>query len=348
MPRFVTTDEPKLRQVLINLIGNAAKFTSAGGIVVRADAAPSGEGQVRLAIEVEDTGPGIHDEELPRLFQQFEQARAGVQVGSGTGLGLAISRGFARLMGGDITVRSTPGAGSVFTVSLPVSVSSGEGWESRSPKPRVRSLPAGLAAPRVLVADDVPENRVILADMLRRIGISVRLASNGREAVDQFAEWHPDLVLMDLRMPVLDGYEAIREMRGAETGRRTPVVVVSASTFEQNREHAEAAGADDFIGKPFREAELFQKVGRLLGIAWVTEDEAPSPERPESPVGEIPGPLREALREAVVRADTDRFGQLLEELARTDPGTASTLRRLGEEFENERLLELLGPEEEAP
>ena len=344
VPRFVAADEPKVRQILINLIGNAAKFTAGGSVTVRVGAAPAGEGSVRLGIDVADTGPGIPSEELPRLFQQFEQTRTGVEAGSGTGLGLAISRGFARLMGGDITVESEPGRGSVFRVELLLALSSGADVERRTSAPRVAGLPPGHPRPRILVADDLPDNRTILAEMLGRVGCEVELAADGRQAVDVFAAWRPDLVLMDLRMPVLDGYQAIRAIRATEAGAAAPIVVVSASTFDENRAHARAVGADDFIGKPFRESELFEKVGRLLGIAWVyaVEAAADSPEAAGPPVlGEIPAELRSALRAAVEKADLDRFERLAAELARTDPGSAAVLRRLAEGFQNERLLELL-------
>ncbi|MBK8594724.1 MAG: CHASE domain-containing protein [Holophagales bacterium] len=343
VPRAVVADEARIGQILINLIGNALKFTREGSVHVRVRSETERDGTVLLGMEVEDTGPGIHEDDLPRLFQQFEQTRSGVQAGSGTGLGLAISRGLARLMGGDLTVRSTPSVGSVFTAEIRVTPSGARLPLESARTPGVRSLPPGLVPPRILVADDLADNRTILEDMLGRVGFQVQAAANGREALDLFSSWQPDLVLMDLRMPVLDGFDAIRSMHENGKGAHTPVIVVSASVFEESRQHASEVHADDFMGKPVREAELFQKVGRLLGIDYVYDEEpgAGPPVSGAFPAGRIPEALRLAMHEAVVNADQEQLGQLVVELAGTDAAAAAKLKDLAEAFEYDRILRLL-------
>lgn len=343
VPRHVVADEQKVRQVLINLLGNAARLTAKGRVDVRVRAEPAGPGRVLLALEVEDTGPGIAKDDLPRLFRHFEQTRAGEKAAGGTGLGLAISLGFVRLMGGDIAVRSEPGVGTVFTVTLPVEVVEAAAEDGAAGELRVRGLPEGASAPLVLVVDDVEDNRRILADMLRRVGLEVETAVDGEDALDRFARRRPDLVLMDLQMPRLDGCGAIRAIRRAPQGATLPVIAVSASSFEEDRREARAAGADEFISKPFRESELFRKAGRLLGIAWACEKrvEAPPPSRAFVRVA-LPASLRESLVAAITSADPDRIEALLDELGGKDPEAAAALRELAESYEYERLLALLG------
>ncbi len=275
LPRAVITDEKRLRQILINLLGNAVKFTQAGGVTVRMTTGPDTGNRIRLVVEVSDTGPGIAEEELPRLFTRFEQARAGQAALSGTGLGLAISRGLAQLMGGEITVRSAVGAGSVFRVALPVGI-----IERSAPGPqklsrRIRSLAPDETRRKALVVDDIPDNREILALMLTRVGFEIRSANDGEQGVALAAEWNPDIILMDIRMPGMDGFEATRRIRALEKGRRVPILAISASAFEEDRTQALDAGVDDFVSKPFRANELLLKIGLLLGVRYVYEGDAP-------------------------------------------------------------------------
>ncbi len=344
LPRYVVTDEVKLRQILINLIGNAVKFTTAGSVTVRAWSRPASSGETRLLIGVEDTGPGIPPEDLPLLFHRFEQTRSGQAARTGTGLGLAISQGFAGLMGGEITVRSRVGSGSIFNVDVAVGPSAeapappkgnGHPVERSSPDPALR---------RILVADDLAENREVLCGMLSRAGFEVRTADDGREAIDLFSAWRPNLVLMDVWMPGVDGLEAIRAIRGTPEGRHVPIVAVTASTFQEDRKRVEEAGGDAFLAKPFREADLLDTVGTLLERRFVSSSDgeealASTPGAPS--LGGVPGPLRGELRAAVVRADLDRVLELAGLLEREAPAAAIRVRELAGLFEYGRLLELL-------
>ncbi|MBK8594719.1 MAG: response regulator [Holophagales bacterium] len=344
LPRLVVTDERKLRQILMNLTGNAVKFTSKGGVEVRVRTEPAeGEG-LRLLVDVEDTGPGISAEELPLLFQRFEQTRTGREARTGTGLGLAISQAFARLMGGEITVSSRLGEGSVFRLRLPISAARTVVPSVPVDARRVTGLPEDERRRRILVADDVEENREILRQMLGRVGFEVQTAADGAEAVRLFSEWHPDLVLMDLKMPAIDGLEATRAIRSGEAEGRVPIVAVTASAFDDDRREVEQAGGDAFVSKPLREAELFQTVGRLLGLRYLYEAETPAPGADPVEARSIPSPLRDAFRSAIVSADLDRVLGLADKLAQSDPAAAATVRDLAERFEYDRLLAFVGEE----
>ena len=344
LPPRVVADESKLRQILINLIGNAVKFTARGGITVRVGGRPSAGDRTVLQVDVEDTGSGIPDEEIPHLFQRFEQTRTGREARTGTGLGLAISRGLARLMGGDITVASRPGAGTVFRVEVLVGRGAAAPALAGGPRANGLRLAPEAGRPKVLVADDVAENREILVGMLTRAGFEVSTASDGREAVGTFAAWRPDLVLMDLRMPGLGGLDAIRTIRKSPEGRSVPIVAVTASTFDEDRIQVEEAGGSGFVAKPFREAELLQTVGNLLGSVFAAEGAA-APSSPGAlagpPLQGIPEPLRAAILAATARADLDRVLALADELARTDPLAGRVLAGLAERYEYDRIHELL-------
>jgi signal transduction histidine kinase len=209
LPDAVLGDEDKLRQILINLLGNAIKFTDEGGVTLRATWS---EG--RATVEVEDTGPGIAHDELEAVFEPFAQTESGRATQEGTGLGLAISRDLAQLMGGSLTVSSAPGRGSIFRfeVALPEAIP----VAVEDDAPMVVGLEPGQPVFRVLIADDVADNRTLLDALMRSVGFEVRQARHGREAVEIWTSWQPHLIWMDVRMPVMDGIEATREIRGRE------------------------------------------------------------------------------------------------------------------------------------
>ncbi len=344
LPQHVLVDETKLRQILINLTGNAVKFTEKGGVTVRLGTEPgAGDGRW-LRVDVEDTGPGISDADLPRLFQRFEQAGAAQPTIGGTGLGLAISRAFAQLMGGEITVRSRVGEGSVFSLALPVVPVNAPAGEARDEPGRIVGLAPGETRRRILVADDLVESQEILRQMLQRVGFEVRTANDGVQALELFRSWLPDLVLMDLRMPGLDGIDAIRAIRKDEPAGRVPIVVVSASASEETRQEVKEAGGDAFVSKPFRETELLGQIGRCLGIRYLLGGESTTSEPPAlggPPAAVIPSPLRESLRTAVVSGDLGAMLALADELAGVDPAAARLVRDLAERFEYDRLAAYL-------
>jgi len=264
-PPAVLGDEGKLRQVLINLLGNAVKFTETGTITVRAAWAGG-----RATFEVSDTGHGIDEHEIATLFQPFVQTATGRQAKEGTGLGLVITQQLVRLMGGDIAVRSRRGEGTTFRfdVELPVAT---ERVIHRQAK-RVIGLAAGERR-RIAVVDDTRDNRVLLRKLLESVGFEVRDAANGQDAVELWRTWHPDLIFMDQRMPIMDGSEATRAIRAAEVGERTPIIALTASAFEHEREAILMHGADEFVVKPFAEETIFDVIARHVGVRFIYEGE---------------------------------------------------------------------------
>jgi PAS domain S-box-containing protein len=351
MPPFIVGDESKLRQILINLIGNAVKFTERGGISVRIAAQRGDDTPWHLMGSVADSGPGIDAADLPKLFTQFEQTETGQRAGVGTGLGLAISREFARLMGGDIVVESELGRGATFRFDLLAE----EGEASvriKAERRSVRHLCPGHEGMRVLIADDQAENRELLEHLLKPVGFETRSVSDGVGAVAMFSEWRPQIGLLDLRMPDVDGLEVIRRIRQLPTGAKTPIIVVTASAFEENRKDVIAAGGDDFLGKPFREQDLFEKIGRLTGAEFEYEEEPVGeqntgerqPLAMEDAVAAIPLEIRTRLTQAAVRADFDKMLEAVAEISDRFPEAAPELRRRVESFEYQSLIELLQKE----
>jgi len=347
VPRFVIADESRLRQVFVNLLGNAVKFTEKGSVTLRVGVRREKGGALHLLAEVEDTGPGIAPEELDQLFQYFEQAGAGRRAESGTGLGLAISRGFVHLLGGEITVRSEAGKGSVFSFDVAVEETSEKTAAVGAGERHVTGLRAGEPRRRVLVADDAADNRELLVQLLEPIGFDVKAVTDGKQAVAKFGSWHPDLILMDMRMPVMDGYEATRRIRATSAGAHVPIIGVTASVFSEMRHEVFAAGVDDFLGKPFSDSELFDKIGRLLGLHYIYEEAATAPEPEEggalsaAAVAALPGDLVDRIRQATVAADFDAVLDLADEVDRTDHQLAKALRSLAEGFDSDRILAAL-------
>ena len=349
-PRHVRTDAAKLRQVLINLLGNAIKFTAAGD--VRLDVAPTdpadAAGRCRVGFVVADTGPGITADEREHLFEAFTQTRAGLNAREGTGLGLTISRQFVRLLGGDLTVDSPPGQGSRFCFALDLDVS----ILPDRPRPPGERVIVGLASappsPRILVVDDQASNRQLLVQLLAPLGFAVAEAADGVAALHQWRNWQPDLVLLDLRLPELDGYDTARCIRAEEPARRVKLLALTASAFEDERAAALATGCDDFLRKPFHTAALLEMIGRHLALEFRYADAVPGPAA--APAQEaiaparlraLPEAVRRALHQAVLRLDTQRTVELAAQVTALDPALGAWIVDQVRELRYERLLDLL-------
>jgi signal transduction histidine kinase len=265
LPPTIQADEKRLRQILINLLGNAVKFTDSGGVTLSVSHAAPRDGQAVLRFEVRDTGVGIHPEQVERLFQPFEQGGDAAKRIGGTGLGLAISRQLVRMMGGDIQVESLPGAGSSFWFEIPLSADEGIAVPA-SQEP----MPVGYdgARRRLLVVDDVPGNRGMLSEMLGALGFEVGTAGDGESALLQLETGPWDLVMMDTTMPVMDGLEATRRIRRHAEWQNLPVISLSANASEADRNRCLAAGASAFLSKPIDRAALLKLLGDLLSLQW--------------------------------------------------------------------------------
>jgi signal transduction histidine kinase/ABC-type glycerol-3-phosphate transport system substrate-binding protein/CheY-like chemotaxis protein len=343
MPRAVVGDAGRLNQILVNVVGNAIKFTHSGGVTLRA-----GWVRGRAAFDVEDTGPGIAVEEQPSLFEPFVQTETGRQAREGTGLGLALSRQLARQMGGDVRLTSGRGRGCTFRIEVPLPEAPDGALAARAR--RVVALAPGQPAWRVLVVDDVPENRMLLRSLLTSVGFEVREAQSGLETLEAWQTWRPHLIWMDKRMPGIDGLETTRRIRAAEVeagAERTRILAVSASALDHERDEILAAGCDDFLPKPFREESLLAKMREHLGLEYTYEESLPTttpgpPLTPERLAG-VPRPMLDELRHALMQGDTQQATRLTQDIAAHDPALAAELRDMIEAFRLDEVEAALGP-----
>lgn len=343
VPRFVVTDENKLRQVLVNLLGNAVKFTDEGGVELHVSVLRDEGDELRLVAEIQDTGRGIAPEDTGKLFEYFEQVGTGHEAEAGTGLGLAISREFVRLLGGDITVETQAGVGSVFRFEIAIEEADGGATSGGDTQDhRVLGLLPGEPHYRVLVADDAQDNRELLIQLLEPAGFSVKAVCNGKEALEGFKEWCPHAILMDLRMPVMDGYEATRQIRAAPNGADVAIVGVTASAFAEMRQGVFDAGVDEFMVKPFHEHELFEKLGKLLGARYAYDEGeeigAAAEALGASAMAALPSGVTDRIRQAAIAADFDAVLQLADEVGVLDEDLAAALRTLAARFDSEHIL----------
>jgi signal transduction histidine kinase/DNA-binding NarL/FixJ family response regulator len=352
LPRHVSADERKLRQILLNLLGNAVKFTTRGAVRLRVSATPLANDHSRLVFEVEDSGPGIPAAQLERIFEPFHQLSQAGHAVEGSGLGLSISRNLARLMGGEITVRSTPGQGSTFTLALEVRVLAAGPVRGLDRRDDI----AGYLGPvrRVLIADDRSDNRQVLSRLLRPLGFDVVEVSNGADALRSAEIQRPDVILMDLVMPVLDGFEAIRQLRQRPDLAQVPVIGMSASAFAHTRQQSLAAGCNDFIPKPVQFGGLLDVLARTLSLEWRYReplvrqpDVRPGANGQVSPptADPLPTQLEEEIMALARAGDVQSLRARLDVLEQEAPqfrGTIQHLRALAAGYDMRGIREFLG------
>lgn len=362
LPQYVETDERKLRQVLINLLGNAIKFTSEGGVTLRvASRQASGEEnpknhdqkQRTIYFEIEDTGPGIAPDEMKSLFAAFVQTETGKKSLEGTGLGLPISRQFVQLMGGDITVNSILGEGSIFQFNIEVNLA--EAVEIQTPQVMRRAigLAPGQSDYRILVVDDRQESRLLLVKLLTSVGFSVREGVNGEEAINIWSSWEPHLIWMDMRMPVMDGYEATKYIKTHLKGQATAIIALTASAFEEDRSVVLSAGCDDFVRKPFREEVIFEKIAQYLGVRYLYQEPDSATDTSgkftqsshqtvtAEDLKKMPPLWLDQLYQAADEIDNDRIFQLIEEIPPESGALGETITELVNGFRCDRIIDLL-------
>ncbi|MEM6614615.1 MAG: response regulator, partial [Cyanobacteria bacterium P01_C01_bin.72] len=277
LPQYVVSDSRKLRQLLINFLSNGIKFTRSGGVEVKVFTCPSvvrASGKAKLCFEVIDTGKGIAEAEIKNLFSPFIQTSSGIKSQEGTGLGLAICNEFVRLMGGEIQVTSIVGEGSVFAFDIVVDLADDSDHELLFPTSKVKQLKAGQADYRIAIVDDRQTNREILVKLLESVGFPTRTANNGKDAIALWQEWQPDLIWMDMRMPVMNGYEATKQIKKLSQSRKTVIIAITASAFEEQREKVLDAGCDDFVAKPFTEQVIFDKLSQHLQVEFIYQNKS--------------------------------------------------------------------------
>ncbi|MGB3236864.1 MAG: PAS domain S-box protein [Geitlerinemataceae cyanobacterium] len=287
VPQYIQTDERKLCQVLINLLSNAIKFTEEGGVTLRVFGLHNAEGTAQMGkrgdfiptpqilhFEVEDTGLGIKPEELETLFVPFGQAEAGRKASEGTGLGLPISHRFVQLMGGEITVSSTVGRGSCFQFDLNLATIEKTALATQTRWLEAMPIATKAIAYRIMIADDRPESRLLMVKLMESLGLQIKEAKNGQEAVVLWESWQPHLIWMDMQMPGMDGYHATQQIKArsrlqeSDSSVKTAIVALTASAFERDRTAILSAGCDDFVSKPFREEIILEKLARYLGVRY--------------------------------------------------------------------------------
>lgn len=377
VPQYIRTDEGKLRQVLMNILGNAVKFTREGGVTLRVgcsdlsgrfnyEASPQEkqkslrERRPRLLFEVEDTGPGIAPEELDAVFDPFKQTKSGQMSQEGTGLGMPISRQFVRLMGGDLTVRSELGVGTLFKFGVQIKLADAVDVPTSQPKQRVIGLePDQRAADgdpyRLLVVEDREANRKLLVKLLEPMGFEMREAINGQQGIETWERWKPHLIWMDMRMPVMDGYEATQHIKATTQGQATVVVALTASAFERDRAMILSGGCDDFVRKPFREEEIFDMLTKHLDVRFVYDVQDAQPAgagaQPEDAVlpadsltpealMSLPADWVEDLHQAAIQLDADVILGLLDQIREQNASLANALANLVHDFRFDIILTL--------
>ncbi|MFN7715503.1 MAG: ATP-binding protein [Pseudanabaenaceae cyanobacterium] len=352
LPHYICTDSLKLRQVLLNLLGNAIKFTSVGEVILRVRATENQEQQnYNLHFEISDTGSGIAQAELSKLFEAFSQTESGKQSQEGTGLGLVISRQFIQLMGGDITVKSELNQGTTFAFSIQVNPGDGTQEEDTLTR-RVLALANNQPNYRILVVDDKSINCQLLIKLLTPLGLEVKEASNGKEAITIWEEWEPSLIFMDMRMPVMDGYQATKYIKSTTKGNATAVIALTASVLEEEKAIVLSAGCDDFLRKPFKEQVIFEALTKHLGVQYIYEklgDDNISNEDSKVVVSytdrEILKGMSEEWRlqlsEAAIEGDSNRVAKLIQLIPNQNSNAIQILERLARQFEFDEIVELL-------
>ncbi len=352
LPTTIFADRGKLEQILVNLLSNAIKFTERGrvrlrvsqrdnGAVDQADVAdPSGQlAPIWLEFEVEDTGIGILFNQQQSIFDAFEQASVPFPVG-GTGLGLAISRQFVELMDGTITVRSTLGKGATFVVSLPVHLVNSLPLGGETHRPLVVGIADSDSSHKVLIVDDIPESRHILSELLGAVGFQVQEAVNGDDAVEQWRAWQPHLILMDIRMPGLDGHQATRLIRAQEEASNpVTIIALTASAFSDDEAYAIEAGCNGFISKPARDSELLEAIAEHLPVTYfyqtpVLEDSS-LPELSSSLMSQLPLQALQVLHRAAILGDDAAILTLVEQLPKRHQAIAAVVKARAGQFDFE-------------
>lgn len=344
-PRFIVGDEARLRQILINLIGNALKFTEQGGVTLRLETQQNA-GSHSLVFEIEDSGTGIGPEDLQRIFEPFVQL--GEQGDSkGTGLGLTITRQFVHLMHGHITLESTLGKGSLFRIDLPLREAKEEDLikSQETSHGDVVSLAPGQPAYRVLIVEDQLENQLLLTQLMECVGIATRVAKNGAEGVELFQSWRPHLIWMDRRMPVMDGVEATQAIRQLPEGKAVKIVAVTASAFMEQRDEMLQAGMDDFVRKPYRSNEIYECLSKQLGVKYVYDgvsepQEQNMPLTPEM-LSLLPDELRRDLQDALESLEGEQIALIIQQVASYDQPLQKNLANLAESFDYSAILKAL-------
>lgn len=366
VPQYLQTDERKLRQVLINLVGNAIKFTEKGSVTLRvmghrslhSQAEPGNEGDAKnnyqLLFEIEDTGFGMLPAEIEQLFAAFGQTETGRKSGQGTGLGLAISQKYVQMMGGEIQVKSTPGEGSTFSFDILVKVTQIANISPPQETRKAIALAPQQPQCRILVVDDSWESRLLLVRLLTSLGFVVREAENGLQGLKLWSSFSPQLIFMDMHMPVMNGYEATKKIKAHAKGKKTTIIALTASAFEEERKAILSAGCDEVISKPFRQDILLKKIAKHLGVKYLYEESAVEDKNEANEyelndaqrsldfhLSQMPVEWVEKLNKAALKCRDREIIQLCEEIPKIHAPLAKTLTNWANDFLFDKVIDLI-------
>ncbi len=353
-PRYLYADKNKIRQILINLLSNAMKFTETGTITlaVKPHIDKQLNGMCKLEMKVADTGVGIAKDELQRLFEPYQQTASGEQSNTGSGLGMVITREIVQLMDGQIEVQSEWGKGTTFAVTIKAKEVENNinNSEDSGKYHRVVGIAPEQETKRILVVDDKSENRSLLQNILEDIGLKVQLAENGQQAIDKCKAHLPDLIFMDMRMPLMDGYETTRKFRQMFYNEDTVIIALTASSFKYEIEAIEKLGCDDLIFKPFRKEELFRKLENHLNIRFIYDEddiETQEVERVETVIciDNLPLDLQQRLYSAVANYSFNQAQAVITDFPPEQEALAKNLQIKINDFDFVGLLNLFNKKE---
>jgi len=342
LPHYVKIDAGKLRQILINLLSNAVKFTDKGTITLWAGR-EADQDQPKLLFEIHDHGIGIPADKLDNIFEPFVQVDTNTATQHGTGLGLAISRQFVQLMGGEISVSSVVGQGSVFHVKLPF-VESAPKEIVQSSKPRqVIGLSANEKQWKVLIVEDQLENRLLLKGLLESTGFDVKEAIDGAQGLRMFEQWRPNLIFMDIGLPLMNGDEVARRIRQLADGSHVKIIALTANLLIKKKNIIIEAGCDEVLYKPFQSFEIFDAMARLLGVHYRYEEEESStvrlaPNLSAAALNQLPADLLLALQSAARNLDQTAFLSLLNKIDKRETNLRDGLADLANDFRFDKIL----------
>ncbi|OIP71791.1 MAG: hybrid sensor histidine kinase/response regulator [Oscillatoriales cyanobacterium CG2_30_40_61] len=350
VPRYICTDEVKLRQVLINLLSNAIKFTTKGEIILTVfQEEEDSTDVITLNFKIRDTGVGISEAELPKLFEAFTQTQAGKESQEGTGLGLAISRKFVQLMGGDISVVSELGKGTTFRFTIQVKPGQDINTDLLKTRQKVLGLSPGQPTYKILIVDDKEINCLLLIKLLEPLGFELKIASNGKEAIAIWNQWEPHLIFMDMRMPIMDGYEATKQIKSTTKGNATAIIALTASVLEEEKAIVLSAGCDDFMRKPFTEDQIFGVLAKHLGVQYIYAETSLSldhhrdQEITDHDLKIMAPEWINQLYTAALEADSNRVLELIREIPATEADLIQFLSKAVGLFRFELIIDLAEP-----
>jgi PAS domain S-box-containing protein len=348
VPPYICADDIKLQQILINLLSNAIKFTRQGEIILRVDCSSPSSSNLRLHFSIQDSGVGITPEELPKIFEPFNQAEAGREIQEGTGLGLTISRKFVQLMGGEIVVTSELDQGTTFQFQIPVQKGQGLVKPKVVTDQKILGLAPGQPQYKILVVDDIEVNRQLLVKILCPLGFQVQEAKNGQEAIALWESWQPQLIWMDLRMPVMDGYTATKHIKTHPQGSDTTIIALTADVRQDNRAMVLAAGCDDFYTKPFAEQTIFAALSQHLGVSYIYAEEPTTSLELERVLttedfASMPLEWLQRVYNACLVGDFDLVIELTTEIPATASFFAKSLADMADKFQSEAIAKLIQP-----